>query len=303
MELRHLRSFVAIAEERSFTRAAERLWIAQPGLSAQVKRLEGELGVRLFDRHPRGVDLTDAGELFLKRALIAVAAAEDALATGRDMAGGLVGAVRVGLAMSVRSSLGERLLETFADSRPKVEVTVVEAYGGVLVREVADGRLDAALVPSPFAAPDLHQAPFGTEPLILAVGAGHRLAGTAPVALGELEGEEVLVTGHRDGAAFDSAVAGVLGAGGVSHSTHRGGWGPSMLGRVADGRAVAVTTRPSIDRPGVLSRELEPRQAMPFVLVWRAHCPPPPLLEFIGVANTLARAGSSRPQARALAAA
>ena len=81
MELRHLRNFVAIAEERSFTRAAERLWVAQPGLSVQVKRLERELGVRLFDRHTRGVDLTDAGELFLERARIAVAAAEDALAT------------------------------------------------------------------------------------------------------------------------------------------------------------------------------------------------------------------------------
>jgi DNA-binding transcriptional LysR family regulator len=303
MELRHLRSFVAIAEERSFTRAAERLWIAQPGLSAQVKQLEGELGVRLFDRHTRGVDLTDAGALFLERARTVVAAAEDALATGQDMARGLVGAVRVGFAMSARSSLGEHLLEAFADNRPNIEVTVVEAYGGVVVREVADGRLDAAVVPLPFAAPDLHHAPFGSESLIVAVGPGHRLAGTGPVSLSELDGEEVVVTGHRDGVALDSAVAGLLGAAGVSHSTHRGGWGPSMFGRVADGRAVAVTTRPSIDRPGVLTRDLEPRQAMPFALVWRAPSPAPPLLEFIRLANKLARPGASRHRARALAAA
>jgi len=66
MELRHLRYFVAIAEERSITRAAERLWIAQPGLSTQVRRLEAELGIQLLHRHTRGVELTDAGEVFLE---------------------------------------------------------------------------------------------------------------------------------------------------------------------------------------------------------------------------------------------
>jgi DNA-binding transcriptional LysR family regulator len=74
MELRHLRYFVAIAEERSFTRAAERLWVAQPGLSTQIRRLEAELGVQLFIRHTRGVDLTDAGSLFFSRAQETLAA-------------------------------------------------------------------------------------------------------------------------------------------------------------------------------------------------------------------------------------
>src|SRR4051795_8836649 len=98
MELRHLRYFVAIAEERSFTRAAERLWVAQPGLSTQIRRLEADLGVQLFERHTRGVDLTSAGELFLERARAALSAAEFAGATGRDLEAGLVGTVRLGLA-------------------------------------------------------------------------------------------------------------------------------------------------------------------------------------------------------------
>ena len=98
MELRHLRYFLAIAEERSFTRAAERLWVAQPGLSTQIRRLEAELGVRLFERHTRGVDLTQAGELFLERARLAVAAAETAAATGRDLEAGVIGSVRLGVA-------------------------------------------------------------------------------------------------------------------------------------------------------------------------------------------------------------
>src|SRR5215468_12518296 len=97
MELRHLRYFVAIAEERSFTGAAERLWVAQPGLSTQIRRLESELGVQLFERHTRGVDLTAAGELFLDRARTALAAAEAAGAIGQDLQNGLAGTVRLGL--------------------------------------------------------------------------------------------------------------------------------------------------------------------------------------------------------------
>src|ERR1700754_1881405 len=104
MELRHLRYFVAIAEERIFPRASERLWVAQPSLSAQIRRLEAELGVRLFERHTRGVDLTAAGELFLDRARVAIAAADLAAATGRDLETGVIGRVRLGLASGARWS-------------------------------------------------------------------------------------------------------------------------------------------------------------------------------------------------------
>jgi DNA-binding transcriptional LysR family regulator len=142
MELRHLIYFVAIAEERSFTRAAERLWVAQPGLSSQIRRLEAELGVKLFERHTRGVNLTDAGQLFLERARAVLTAAEDARTTGRDLGAGLVGAVRLGIAIEAPPSAASPLLAEFADARPDVEVTVVEAYGGTLLRDLRDGRLD-----------------------------------------------------------------------------------------------------------------------------------------------------------------
>ena len=84
MELRHLNSFVAIAEAGSFSRAAERLWIAQPALSTQIRRLEDELGIKLFERHARGVAPTDAGELFLERARAVLAASRP----GRGAASG-----------------------------------------------------------------------------------------------------------------------------------------------------------------------------------------------------------------------
>src|SRR4249919_991644 len=105
-----MRYFVTIAEEHSFTRAADRLWVAQPSLSTQVRRLEAELGVTLFDRHARGVDLTAEGEIFFERARAALAAADDAQATGRDLATGVVGAIRLGIATTATSCDAGRLL-------------------------------------------------------------------------------------------------------------------------------------------------------------------------------------------------
>src|SRR3954452_13950249 len=110
MELRHLRYFVTIAEERSITRAAERLWIAQPGLSTQVRRLEAEIGIQILNRHSRGVELTPAGEVFLERARATLAAAETARSTGTDLEAALVGTVRVGIATEAPAGLAPPLL-------------------------------------------------------------------------------------------------------------------------------------------------------------------------------------------------
>jgi hypothetical protein len=149
MELRHLRYFVAVAEEQSFTRAAERLWIAQPGLSQQIRALERELGLRLFDRLSRGVVLTEPGRIFLDKARLAIAAADNALATGRDAAAGLIGHLRLGLSTQARTQLWPLLVEAFRARRPEVELTVMEAESDTLVRHLHDGRLDAAIVLGP----------------------------------------------------------------------------------------------------------------------------------------------------------
>jgi len=303
MELRHLHNFVVIAEERSFTRAGERLWLAQPGLSAQIRRLEQELGVTLFERHTRGVELTDAGELFLERARAALAAAELARSTGQDLAAGVVGSLRIGLAMGAQCSLGHEMLERFAGERPRVEVTVIESLGGVLVRKICDGRLDAAVVPAPFVPPAMHRLELTTEPLTLAVGPDHRLAGTGPVTVEELDGEELVTSGHRDGAAFDSAIADMLAVVGVSCSECRGGWGSSFLTAVATGRAVAVTTPCSVNRAEVRCRRLEPQQTMSFELVWLADTPSPPLAALLAVASKVGHLPRLTAQRRMLAAA
>jgi DNA-binding transcriptional LysR family regulator len=302
MELRHLRYFVAVAEERSFTRAAEKLWIAQPGLSTQIRRLEGELGIRLFERHTRGVDLTEAGELFLDRARVALAAAEAARSTGRDLEAGLVGSIRLGVATCAGWRGTSALLATFARDWPDVEVTVSESYGGTLIRDLRDGRLDAVLAPAMFASAELLRVTVGREQWLVLAGASHRLARSdGPVAAGELQAERLVVTGHRDAAAYDRAVAETLTELGVACELARAGSGPAFYAPVVSGDALALTTSPTASAGGLAARRLEPVRAIDFALFRRDKTPTPALDRFIGAARSFAEGEPERRFGRELA--
>lgn len=299
MELRHLRYFVAIAEERSFTRASERLWIAQPGLSTQMRRLEAELGVKLFERHTRGVDLTQAGVLFLERARVALAAADTAAATGHDLEAGVIGSVRLGVATEAALRLTSDVIRRFSRERPGVELTVLAAHGGMLWRELREGRLDAVVAPAGHVSADLRRLELGSEPWVVLIGSGHRLAGIGPVAAEELEGERVAVTGHRDGAAFDRTIAELLAELGVGAELVPGAPGPALNAVVAEGELVALAAAPDALPAGVMGRRLDPGRTLSFELLWRDETPSPALAEFIG----LAPAGGRRPSStRSLAA-
>src|SRR6516225_8535889 len=128
-----------------------------------MRRLEAELGLRLFDRLPRGVELTQAGELFLERARVALTAAESAGAIGRGLEAGVVGSVRLGIATGGRWRFTADLLQRFSRERPGVEFTVLEGYGGTLWRDLRDGRLDALVAPAGHASPHLRTLELGFE--------------------------------------------------------------------------------------------------------------------------------------------
>ena len=302
MELRHLRYFVAIAEERSFTAAAERLWVAQPGLSTQIRRLETELGVRLFERHTRGVDLTEAGALFLERARVALAAADAASSVGSDLEGGVAGTLRVGLATPTRWHGTAALLDHFARERDGVELTVLEGYGGTLWHQLRESRLDAVIAPSSYASPDLRVLELGTEPWAVLVAEGHRLAGSDPIDPQQLQGERIAVTAHHDGAAYDRMVADVLGELGVTAAMTRTAPGPALYRSVARGDAIALITAPVALPAGVLARPLNLPRPVPFVLLWRDEPPSPALAELVRLsAESLGDTATTRRQLRAVA--
>jgi DNA-binding transcriptional LysR family regulator len=299
MELRHLRYFIAIAEERSFTRAAERLWVAQPGLSTQIRRLEAELGIKLFERHSRGVDLTQAGQLFLERARMALATVEVAGATGSDLEAGVIGSVRLGVASGAHWGSTSHLLRRFGRERPNVELTVLEGYGGTLWRDLRDGRLDALVAPTGHSSIDLSSLELGAEDWLVLVGTGHPLAGIGPVAADALDGERVAVTGHRDGAALDRAVGELLADLGVASELVPSAPGPALHDAVAANEVVALTTAPDALPSGVIARRLDPRRTLSFELLWSAEPASPALAGFINLAHADAQ---GPPPARSLAA-
>jgi DNA-binding transcriptional LysR family regulator len=299
VELRHLRYFIAIAEERSFTGAAERLWIAQPGLSTQMRRLEAELGVQLFERHPRGIELTQAGALFLERARLAVSAADVALATGRDLEAGVIGSLRLGLAAGARWPLAAELLLRFGRERPGVELSVVEAYGGRLWHDLRTGRLDALVAPTGHGSADLRTLALGYEDWVVLVGSGHPLAGIGSVDAEDLQGQRIAVAGHRDGAVLDRTVSDLLAELGVSAQLVPGAQGPARHAAVSNNEAVVLTTMPDALPSGVIARRLEPRRTLAFELLWRDEVPSAALSELISLAAVDVRRQSST---RALAA-
>jgi DNA-binding transcriptional LysR family regulator len=267
MELRHLRYFVAVAEEQSFTRAAERLWIAQPGLSQQIRALERELGVTLFERLSRGVVLTEPGRLFLDKAQMVLAAADEALATGRDAGAGLIGNLRIGLGTQARADIWPRAIAAFAARRPEVDVTVMEAHCDTLLRDVRDGRLDAAIVLGPVAVPGLRSELVDESRVHVALSRRHRLAACEQLTARDLDGQVVAVSGDRGAAKYDGLVRGLLHGLCVRHDLLPAGYGPALLAPVLSGAAVALVPA-SAGPPArdVVLRPLEPASSFRFEL-------------------------------------
>jgi DNA-binding transcriptional LysR family regulator len=196
VELRQLATFVAVAEEGSFTRAADRLHVVQSAVSAGVRKLEKELGTSLFDRSTHHVKLTDAGRALLPEARATLAAAQGARDAVDEARGGLRGTVVLGTmqAQGMRAINLVGVLAAFRAEHPGVDVTIRHSGGSSeMAREVIDGRLDLAFLALPGdAPPGLKLIPLTSEPIMLAVSAGHPLAGSADIELASLRDQTLV---------------------------------------------------------------------------------------------------------------
>jgi DNA-binding transcriptional LysR family regulator len=217
MELHQLEYFVAVAEEASFTRAAARVHVAQPGVSAQVRRLESELGQRLLDRSGRSVRLTEAGSAVLPFARAALDAVANARLAVDELAGLVRGQVTVGMVSGCALPVLAELLAGFHQQYPGVAISLTEDTSDRLTGMLRDGRLDLALIGSagPPGPPGMPGMPgIGTvvlvdEAMVAAVAPGHPLADAGTVTVKALRDVPLVSLPRGTGvrAALDAACA------------------------------------------------------------------------------------------------
>jgi DNA-binding transcriptional LysR family regulator len=191
-ELRHLRAFVAVAQELNFTRAAERLHMAQQAVSKSVAQLERELGVELLERTSREVRLTEAGVALLADARSVVTAADAAFARARQHGRGLAGTLAVGATPAVGPAVVRDLTRELRDEAPALSIAVREVRPGEVTGVLGDRRADVVLARTARRAADIVVTELPATPAALLVPASHRLADSGPVRLGALDGERLL---------------------------------------------------------------------------------------------------------------
>lgn len=184
---------LAVAECLNFRHAANALGVAQSSVSARVKALEEDLGIHLFERHARGVRLTEAGRHFLEGVAAGVDQLDHAVKTAGMAAAGEHGRVRIGIHALIPHSFLAQLIARYREDHPGVEVEITEGTARDAVMQLRADRLDVAFVAGKLQLSDCHTRPIWTEPLVAVLPEGHRLAGQSAITWTDLVGETFLV--------------------------------------------------------------------------------------------------------------
>jgi DNA-binding transcriptional LysR family regulator len=294
-ELRLVRYWVAVAEEGNITRAAERLHISQPALSAAIKQLEGVLGVALLDRSDRVLRVTPAGAVLLSEGRGLLAEADRVFDAVRDRSP--VGRLQLGMTPTARYGLGPELLAACSARAPGVMLYPREDSTGALLREVRAGRLDLAVL---FCAPsDVEGVSLEVvrwEPAVVHLRSDHPLAGRPSVALEELAGETFLVAESAESGGFTARVLEMCRARGFEPVVRPDPYPDLGLQAVREGLGVVVYVRSAFPETveGSAFVPVAPSTGgFPFSVAWR-DAPRSPALEVVlGVIR-----GSEPPEPR-----
>lgn len=259
MELRLIRSFVVLAEELHFGRAAERLGIVQPALSMQIRALEDELGVRLFVRNRHRVDLAAAGETFLPGARATLEQARRAVAEVTAGARGEIGRLSIGFVSSVLPWYLPALLRRLNDRFPGIELELEDMPSPDQLRRLGAGRLDFGFVRLPVDGRGVEIAEVIDERFVAALPAGHRLAGEGEVEPAALAGDPLFLLARRFAPGFsDELHRALAGRGLTPHPARDLGEFTTMLALVGAGMGVGILPElaTAAPPPGVVVRPL-----------------------------------------------
>ena len=288
-ELRHLRYFVAVAEELNFSRAARRLQMAQPPLSVAIRQLEQELGAELFVRSSREVTLTEAGRTLLDGARRTLAEAERAMSAARRAAAGELGSLRVGFSWSVRFETLPALGRAFRAQRPDVTLLTEEMWNARMAPALRGGSIDVAVALCPEIAGELSYEPIRREAVIALLGAQHAFAGERAIPLAALADEAFVLFDRQLAPRLHDVFIGLCRRAGFepnvrSESFHTG-W---TLGVLAELPVVAIVpgSVAHVLPEGVVAVQLsEPVDELETAVVWRADDSSATVAAFLEVAR------------------
>jgi DNA-binding transcriptional LysR family regulator len=273
-ELRHLRAFVAVAEQLSFTRAAERLHLTQQSVSRTIGELERELGVTLLERTTREVRLTPAGVALQRDGAEAVRAADAAFVRARQIGTGALGRVRVGLSPAIGPLDRDEIVRALRPPGSDVSVALHEIRPGELRPLLRSNELDVALTRVSGVDDDtLHSATLRPTPMVLCVPSARPLGRRERVALRDLDGQRLLVASPRGTAYTDLLVEALEAAGArVSVVEARVTGGAALLTELVEQDAVALMPAGTVPREGTTAIPVD-GFAAPLVLLWPAGRP------------------------------
>lgn len=299
MELRHLRYFVAVAEERHFGRAAERLHMAQPPLSQQIRQLEAELGVTLLRRTTRRVDLTSAGESYLDKVREILSAVDVAGIEARKVDAGLVGRLVIGCVGSATYSLLPTLARSLREELPGIDFSF---RGEMLVPDqvaaLLAGSIDLALLRPPVDASTLLVRHVRTERLVVALPEGHRLTARKRLRIVDLRDEDFIVHPARGRSVMHDLVLTMCReAGFLPRIRHEVAETSTLVTFVASGLGVAVVPEPvaSLGVTGATYRPLISRARVDLEVATRADDAAPHLARALEVLTALGSAWRRHP--------
>ncbi|MEU9123012.1 LysR family transcriptional regulator [Streptomyces sp. NPDC048506] len=277
-ELRQLRYFVAVAERRSFTRAAEDVFVAQQALSQQIKALEETLGVRLLDRTSRRVDLTPAGAAYLADCKRLLSAASRAARHARAVAAGEVGTLRVAYTVTAVYDTLPVLTAHLARQAPGLRVQTREIFAADVCRMLRDERCDIALAPRTDHPKGIARRTVRREELMAAVGDGHPLADRPAVELAGLRDETFQLWPREMAPGYYDAVVGACRGAGFEPVLDETASGSNAWAQIAAGRGVNLVVASlahQLPRGITLVPLAPPRPELRLDAVWRAEHPHP----------------------------